>query len=393
MNNMFLTSVIYSGVSIQSNGKAFSIFDSAVPGSIPIVEVNVNTNMTVNIPFNINSIVSADALLLIDNGTQNTAFGINALNSITTGTKNSAFGYRALQNLTSGNGNIAFGNNAGINIIDNDNNILIGNEGDTITSEFNSNFIKIGNEAQHKTGVFIPNESIFIASTFFGYLEEFFEQLPRTSITLPGPDTNRDFVITNTSGVLIPARFSSRIGIIIETDTGTNDDIIIIVPPFTLITSMRTQWQMAYIAASRRYVWEFAIRTMDNVQESLIWMGRSVGYTPQLSNTGFILAVFNGSVDATWQIHSRLFSSPILVSTDILVEDNTTYVLRIDTDRRDPTETKIYINNQLVTENNVALDFFNYGPIIGIENLGTDNTLKELNVLYVKAYLEVEPPL
>ncbi len=231
------------------------------------------------------------------------------------------------------------------------------------------------------------------------YLEEFFPKRPglnasiaaaftdadataaaNTTITIAREVANKDFEILGTNATADDVTFSAtNAGILLTTDGGDNDQIIIL----PHLDTNQTAWASVLWGTENQVIWESVLTTGDDIATGLLlWAGLKLTNDPTVA-TDDDQVYFRFSTDdsdTNWEIVSSIADTDTTADSGVAVAASTQYKLRIEIDSN--RKALFYINDVKVYTTAALTNDVDLIPYVGIQALS--GTAEFLTVHYEK---------
>ncbi len=201
-------------------------------------------------------------------------------------------------------------------------------------------------------------------------LNENFKKLPQLNATIDGVYTgevvrncNTDFEILGTNASDLDVTFSATVaGLQLQTDGGTNDQVIVL----PHLDSLYTAWTGTKWGTENQTEWECIIRTDASVAALIIWAGLKLTNTSVVAtDANQVMFRFDTGV-ANWEAVTSIANTDTETDTGIVVAASTVYKLRISIDSS--RIARFYINNTLVHTTAALTNDIDFIPYIGVQD-------------------------
>ena len=204
------------------------------------------------------------------------------------------------------------------------------------------------------------------------YLMEYFSQTPGLNGDLADATEatrvprNKHFEILGTNASSDDVTFdATNAGILLTTDGGDNDQIIIL----PHLDTAQTAWSNIKWGTENQVIWECALKTGASVATVLIWAGLKLTNDPTIA-TDADQVFFRYSTDdsnTTWQVISSIGNVDTTTDSGITVAVNTQMYFKIEIDSA--RSASCYINGNLIYKTAALTNDVDFIPYIGLQSL------------------------
>jgi len=203
-------------------------------------------------------------------------------------------------------------------------------------------------------------------------LVETFQQTPGLNADLANATEatrvprNRDFEVLGTNATSALVTFGTTTGgIVLTTDTGSNDQIIIL----PHLDTKQTAWSQVKWGTENQTEWECILRVGASIEDLIIWAGLKLTNTSVVAtDADQVFFRFDTVVD-NWEATTSINGTDTETDTGVVVAVNTTYKLKIAIDEN--RVARFYINGDLVHTTAALKNDIDLIPYVGVQTTTT----------------------
>ena len=198
-------------------------------------------------------------------------------------------------------------------------------------------------------------------------LEEYFKQLPSINASI-AISTNVDFEILGTNASADDVTFATTVGgLDLETDTGDNDQVIVL----PHLDTSQTAWTGIKWGTENQVIWECSLRTGPSIASVGIWAGLKLTnvLTTATDDNQVFFKFDTDASDTTWRLISSIAGTDTNTDSALTVAVDTTYRFKIsvDSDRK----ATFFIDDVAYFKTAALTNDIDLIPYVGVQTMTT----------------------